>query len=157
MRIIVVSDTHGDYFNFEKVIETQSKADLFIHLGDGEQEADEIADLYPSKKFLTVSGNCDFGSPSPASGEIILAGKRIFYTHGHPYQVKYGLTGLIMEARNRKADIALYGHTHESYTSYEDGLYIMNPGSLGHPHDGKPTYGVIDLTAAGIVFNIVGV
>jgi putative phosphoesterase len=157
LRIVVISDTHGDIEGINKVIEQQRKADLFIFLGDCERDIENAESVFPGKQFLIVAGNCDFGSDSPTEGETVIAGRRIFYTHGHIYQVKFGPSNIIHEARRRKADILLYGHTHVAYTTYEDGLYIMNPGSIGHPADGRPTYGIVDITDAGIVTNVVEV
>ena len=158
MRIVVLSDTHGDHYHLEQAVASQPKADLFIHLGDGERDLEEIAALFPEKKFEFVSGNCDFGSQTPHENELMAGGKRIFYTHGHQYHVKYGISGILDEGRRRKADIVLFGHTHVPLTFYEDGLYLMNPGSLGHPVEGKPTYGVVDITkGGGVVLNIVEV
>lgn len=37
-------------------------------------------------------------------------------------------------------------------TDYDDGLYVMNPGSLRGAY---ATYGILDITEAGIVTNIV--
>lgn len=155
IRILVVSDTHGDYWSLDRAVSEQPNADTIIHLGDGEREFDSLKEIYPKKDIRFVAGNCDFASLAPHSDETILSSKRIFYTHGHDYYVKHGLSQLMSEGRSRKADIILYGHTHVAYTSYEDGMYIMNPGSLGHPRDGKATYGVIDITPAGIVLNVV--
>lgn len=157
MRIVVVSDTHGALSAFERVIVQQPRAELFIHLGDNERDVDNVKAVFPDKQILSVSGNCDFGSITPPEGETVVCGKRIFYTHGHTYHVKYGYSSVIGEARRRQADILLFGHTHLSFTSYEDGLYIMNPGSLGHPRDGGPSYGIIDITKSGIVLNVVEV
>ncbi len=112
---------------------------------------------FPHKQFLIVAGNNDYSSEFPTESETVLAGKRIFYAHGHTYYVKFGISNIIGEAKRRKADILLFGHTHFAYTSYEDGLYIMNPGSVGHPAQGRPTYGVVDITGAGIVTYIVEV
>lgn len=154
MRMIVVSDTHGDLRGFKAIIDQQPKADLFIHLGDCEWDLDQIKTTFPDKQFLSVAGNCDFGSDTPTENETVACGRRIFYTHGHPYHVKFGYASAIGEARRRGADILLFGHTHLAYTAYEDGLYIMNPGSVGHPRDSHPTYGVLDITDAGIVLNI---
>ena len=46
----------------------------------------------------------------------------------------------------------LYGHTHNAFTDYEEGLYMMNPGSL---NGWQATYGTLDITPQGIVTNIV--
>ena len=102
--------------------------------------------------FLQVRGNCDWGSTLPSVGEITLEGRKIFYTHGHLHNVKYGLYQIVCAARERKADILLFGHTHVPLTDYEDGLYLLNPGSL---HGSQGTYGILDITPAGIVTNVV--
>lgn len=157
MRIVVLSDTHGNISGLLKAVDQQRKADVFIHLGDVQSDIEYAKKAFPDKRFFNVPGNCDFGSQDPVDGEIVLSGKRIFYTHGHVYHVKFGQYEVIEEARRRKADILLFGHTHVPFQTYDDGLYIMNPGSIGHPVEGEPTYGVIDITGAGTVMNIVEV
>ena len=155
MRVVVFSDTHGKTDRLGEAILQQPRADCFIHLGDFAGDMEEAKYDFPDKVFYYVPGNCDIASPLPAEGELVLCGKRIFYTHGHRYYVKGGYTRIIGEAVARRADILLFGHTHVPYTAYENGLYIMNPGSLSHPAVGGPTYGVVDITPAGIVTNIV--
>lgn len=152
MRILVVSDTHRDQYSLEQAVLRQTKAEVVIHLGDGADEADLVKAKFPEKMFLQVRGNCDWGSTLPADGEIVLEGKRIFYTHGYSYNVKYGLYQICCAAREKNADILLFGHTHQALTEYDNGLYMMNPGSL---HGSLGTYGVIDITKAGIVTNII--
>lgn len=157
LRIVVLSDTHGNTSRLEKVIFQQPKADCFIHLGDGQRDMEEVMAGFPGKDYRSVAGNCDFAAVGPDEDELVAAGKRIFFTHGHRYFVKGGPSRIIAEAVNRHADILLYGHTHVAVAEYDDGLYVMNPGSLGMPDNGMPTYGVIDITPAGIVTNIVEV
>ena len=57
------------------------------------------------------------------------------------------------QARKQGADIDLFGHTHIGFTRYEDGLYLMNPGSLSRA--GEHSYGVIDLCDGGVFTNII--
>lgn len=154
MRILVVSDTHGDSYSLRSVILRQPHAEVVIHLGDGADEAAEARDSFRDRMFLMVRGNCDWGSTLPTEGFTALAGKNIFYTHGYTYNVKYGMYDVISAARSRKADILLFGHTHEALTEYRDGLYLMNPGSLC---GSTGTYGILDLTPAGVVANILKV
>ena len=45
-------------------------------------------------------------------------GKRVFFSHGHMYGVKVGLEQFLEGARNVKADIALFGHTHRPMLDY---------------------------------------
>lgn len=152
MRILVLSDSHGSDSNLRRVLLSQPKAEVVIHLGDGEAEVARAKNSFPEKTFLQVRGNCDWGSTLPDVGEYIADGKKIFFTHGHLYAVKQGLTTLVYAARERKADIALFGHTHKALTDYEDGLYIMNPGVL---KDWPASYGIIDITPQGIVTNVI--
>ena len=66
---------------------------------------------------------------------------------------KFTTMNMIYAAREEKANILLFGHTHQAMTDYDDGLYIMNPGSCSGYY---ATYGVIDITPKGdIVTNIV--
>lgn len=158
MRIIVISDTHRNFDAIYKIFERNKEVDLFIFLGDGERELEDVKMLYPDKIVLSVSGNCDFASDSPYVSMTMQRGKKIIFLHGHTYGVKGGPGGVIGLARENKADIVLFGHTHQRYYSYEDGLYVLNPGSAGQPRDGKrPSYAFIDITDAGIVCNHVDV
>ncbi len=152
MRILVVSDTHGDENGLHEVLMAQPKAEVVIHLGDGERDVENQRYQFPQKTFFQVRGNCDWGSDLPVIGEISIGEIRIFYTHGHAYDVKYGTYEFERAARDHKARIALYGHTHMPETVYRDGLYIMNPGTL---HGTYGTYGIIDITPQGIVTNII--
>lgn len=155
-RIIVISDTHGDFQILHRIVKDRlDEAYCFIHLGDGEWEVDHLRSLYPELRLYSVRGNCDFDSNAKVMDEIMVGGKQILFTHGHLKMVKYGLDSLKSAARNCDADIVLYGHTHISFTDYEDGLYIMNPGSAGRPRETEASFGVIDITPAGIVLNIV--
>lgn len=151
MRILVVSDTHHDAYSLRNAILQQPKAEVVIHLGDGADEASEMKLNFPEKMFLQVRGNCDWGSQLPVTGQIVLNGTRIFYTHGYSYNVKYGTYNLCAAARAMNAKIVLYGHTHQPEAVYEDGLYVLNPGSL---YGSNGTYGIIDLTEQGIVTNV---
>lgn len=152
MKILVVSDTHGDFFNLKKAVDAQPQADAVIHLGDGEAELDDMRSVCKSKMFFNVRGNCDFCSSARDSLIREFDGKRIFATHGHLYGVKYSLETLIKHAVEEKADILLFGHTHNAFEQYRDGLYILNPGSL-KGLDG--TYGLIDISSSGIMTNII--
>ncbi len=151
MRIVVLSDSHKNVGRLFAAVERHlDNADLYIFLGDGEDDFDAVIDAYPHIKYERVCGNCDWYSNYPDKMEIEFAGKRIFFSHGHPYNVKFGYENIIAEAKRRNADIVLFGHTHNQYTEYLDGLYIMNPGSVGMNGD----YGVIDITPKGDIMLI---
>ena len=156
MRIIVVSDSHGSYSALEKVFERNLSADIFVHLGDGEKELDQIAIRYPQCDIRHVAGNCDFASFSPNMMIIGAGDYKILATHGNRYGVNYSIDSVKKVALENNADIVLFRHTHARLQKYEDGIYFLNPGSASTPRDGKkPSYGFIDITKAGIVTNIV--
>ena len=157
MRIIVMSDSHRNFRNVLRVVDRHPDADLYIHLGDGEREFESVQDLYPDRRYLWVAGNCDFGSDTASSDLVKLCGKSVLLTHGHTYYVKQSLSELKSAARICHAHIALYGHTHVAHTEYDNGLYIMNPGSLSVPRQGGASYGILDITSPGIMTNIVEV
>ena len=153
MRILVLSDTHGDFNSMLRAIDAQKNAEVIIHCGDGKAQIDSLTEKFPDKKIIAVRGNCDFGAKYPDVQNVEVGGKKIFVTHGHLFQVKFTPYNLICAARENKADIVCFGHTHCAMNEYEDGLYIMNPGSC---HGYCASYGYIDITDKGdIVTNIV--
>lgn len=143
MRMLVLSDSHGDAFSVLKAIERQSNADLIIHLGDGERD---FKYCHIEKPSIQVKGNCDWGSDLPAFKVTNECGYTIYCTHGYAEMVKYGLSQLQTAARGFNADVALFGHTHTPVTYYEDGLWLVNPGSIKNGD-----FAVVDLTPKGIM------
>ena len=105
--------------------------------------------------IVGVRGNCDWNSFLPSKETLKICGKKIFITHGHLYNAKMGLYKVVCAAREEGADILLYGHTHIAMNTYEDGLYVMNPGSCSGY---MASYGIIEITEKGdILTNIVKV
>lgn len=151
MRILVISDSHRRTSAVEKIIESQPDARHIFFLGDNVSDIEDFDFIYSDRVFHTVCGNCDFGSMFATSGVEIIEGKRIFYTHGHTFFVKYGISKLKELARNNNYDIVLYGHTHISQILYEDGIYFVNPGSAAAARQGRNSYAVIDITEKGIM------
>ena len=143
MRIVVLSDSHGNSFNIRRAMEQQPTAELFIFLGDGEWDFKHCP---TDKPCIMVKGNCDWGSDLPAFAVTQEKGYTIYCTHGYAENVKCGDSRLRERAREYGAHIALYGHTHNPVTVYDDGLWLVNPGSI---HDGS--YAVIDLVPSGIM------
>lgn len=148
MKLLVVSDTHGDAYSLKSAINSKPDAEVVIHCGDGNHEFENLKPLYPEKHFIGVRGNCDFCSTASNIETITLEGKKIFITHGHLYNAKYGLYSLVCAAREAKADLLLFGHTHNALEDYDDGLHIVNPGSC---KGAGASYAYIDVTEKGIV------
>lgn len=145
MRILVVSDSHGDSYAIRQAVAEQPSARIMFYLGDGERDLELIegtSNLYIHK----VKGNCDFGSSLPAYVIDEVEGQRVYATHGYVERVKYGTSLLRQYAADNKATIALYGHTHIADTTYSDGIWLVNPGSIR-----MGEYAVVDITSKGIM------
>lgn len=155
MRILVVSDTHGDLFSLQKAVRAQPSAEIIVHCGDGDEQVQYLKNNFKDKMIVGVRGNCDWCSTLPSKEILSVCGKKIFITHGHLYNAKLGLYTIMCAAREEKADILLFGHTHQAMTYYEDGLHMLNPGSC---HGYGASYGFIDITDKGdIVTNTVAI
>ena len=59
MRILVLSDSHGHFYELMKIIDRHRDINKIIFLGDGERDFEL---LKKEKEILMVKGNCDFGS-----------------------------------------------------------------------------------------------
>ena len=155
MKYVVMSDSHRDFEAMNELVGMQyDSTNAFIFLGDGEREYDDIKMLYDKGIYYGVRGNCDMGSMSKGTDVIILNGVKVMITHGDQYNVKYGIETAKTAARAAKCKVLLFGHTHEPMLDYEDGLYIMNPGSLHRSSNGKKTYGVLEIKNGQILTNI---
>lgn len=162
MKILVISDSHGDVVAMQKIISLHRDAELLIFLGDGLRDLAAASDSLPATMAtVSVCGNCDFlsiGSLSARDDEMLtVEGRRILITHGHKYGVKGGLGALAAAAHARGADIVLFGHTHEPHESLIEiegrSIRLFNPGSVGRPHDRITHYGLLDIRENGVLFS----
>ncbi|MCL2079235.1 MAG: metallophosphoesterase [Oscillospiraceae bacterium] len=143
MKLLVISDSHRNTDHI-KYAAAQAKPDIVLHLGDCVGDACELQRYLPDTPVYMVLGNNDYRPGIP--NEILLTQEnvRIYMTHGHIYRVKAGLQILIEKARQQKADIALFGHTHAALLRQADGIWLMNPGQMMRHDEYFPaTYGII--------------
>lgn len=128
MIIYVFSDSHGSLMEMVNLVKS-APPDAVLHLGDGAQDAEDLASIYPQIPLYRVPGNCDVFDPEPAVKQLELEGVRFLFSHGHLWSVKQRKDILLGVARKEKADIVLYGHTHIPDAHQEsDGLWVLNPG-----------------------------
>lgn len=152
MKILVVSDTHGDIQRLRSLVRGVRKGiAALIHCGDHDGDALEVQKLYPDLPVYTVRGNCDFGNASPLIRVEALGGKKILITHGHRHDVKGGLINLAYTCLENGADICVFGHTHVPMVeTYQNSIVMLNPGSLSRPRGfSRASYGVIDISPEG--------
>ena len=154
MKILIVSDTHRRDGNLKEVIEKQRPFDMMIHLGDTEGSEAYFREWVDDDNCVihVVRGNNDFFSQTDREKEISIGKYRAFLTHGHMYGVSFELETIKDEARARKVNIAMYGHTHKPHLEYcEDGLVVLNPGSLSYPRQEgrRPSYMLMEIDREG--------
>lgn len=149
MKIIVISDTHRDFGAMERIVSDNRSADLFIHLGDGEREYEDVRSLYPDRAFLMVRGNNDWYD-YPVTHIVSLEGHRLFLTHGSQYPRAALCDFLAASAKANGCGLALFGHTHVPFDETVNGVRLFNPGSPTLPRgQSRPSYGVILLKKDG--------
>lgn len=151
MKILVVSDTHGNEDNLSRVLEEVGMPDHLIHLGDAESGEGRIRDMVQCPVHI-VAGNCDFFSDLPTTEIVEIGDQRILITHGHYYYVSVGIRDLVEDARANDCNVAMFGHTHRPFLDQSDGdVTVLNPGSLSYPRqDGRrPSYALMTLDGHG--------
>lgn len=151
MKIIVVSDSHGSSYELKRILDMHKNADVVVHCGDSRGEMENLKMIYKDKMYFEVKGNCDLGSTLPTTLTFDLDGIRFFVTHGHLYNAKLTLYNLVCAARENSANVLLFGHTHQSLCDYDDGLYIINPGSCSGYN---ATFAIIETHNGKILPNI---
>ncbi len=146
MRILIVSDTHRNNENFLKVVDKEAPLDLVIHCGDAEGSEYLISKSVGCRTHI-VMGNNDFFSDLPREDEFMIAGRKVWVTHGHNYYVSLGNETIKEIARQRGMDIVMYGHTHRPVIEEETDLTVINPGSLTYPRQNghRPSYVLMEV------------
>lgn len=143
MKYLAVSDNHGKRQILVELLERyQGKADCFFHCGDSELDAGD--ELW--KTYLVVKGNCDYTSGYPNSVVENTGMDTVFMTHGHLSNVRFGLTQLALQAEEVKANLVLFGHTHQLGCEMHKGVLFLNPGSVSQPRGQIliPAYAIIE-------------
>ena len=54
MKLLVVSDVHGDLDALERAVDAEADTDAVIFLGDGLREAENLQDMRPELKIYSV-------------------------------------------------------------------------------------------------------
>ncbi len=153
MRILVVSDTHGNLERFDRVLsqlEKESPVDMIIHCGDYYEDAMNIRMTW-GIPVTAVKGNCDHEFSDTGFALLTTEAGDLLITHGHMENVGLSLQRLYYKALENNCIGAVFGHTHRSVFTEIDGLYMMNPGSLPRPRDGSGgTFGIIQTSRDGL-------
>ncbi|MGZ4851401.1 MAG: YfcE family phosphodiesterase, partial [Candidatus Bathyarchaeia archaeon] len=96
-----------------------------------------------AKKELSKSSE-NYLNSLPRERRMEVVGKKLLITHGSPESIEEHIyrnipvERLKALAETSKADIIIFGHTHEQFWKQINGISFVNPGSVGRPGDGNP-------------------
>ena len=151
MKILLIADTHGYNLNIERVIQRhKDEIQMVCHLGDGVLDLFALKPKFPDLKMVGVAGNA-YGKEADIE-ELVLElplDKKALFIHGHQFRVKRGFESLTRYAKEKGVDACFFAHTHLPTIETRDGLFLMNPGSLGAPWGSGKTYGLVNVTDTG--------
>jgi hypothetical protein len=147
VKLLVISDSHGNTTLAEKVINKHRDVDMVIHLGDYFRDANRLEDLFPKLHFEYVYGNSDFMiGDVPIEKILEIEGQRVLLTHGHRYSVKWGTDRLQNKADKENIQLVLFGHTHIPQVEHLPACIILNPGSISDPRgEDDESYAIVTI------------
>ncbi len=152
MKVLIISDTHGKTSCIRQIRDIVGDIDMLVHLGDVCGDEEFIRDNFDCEIHM-VAGNNDWHTDLPYDEEFMIGNKYTYITHGHRQHVSYGTERLEDMIKERGYDIVMFGHTHVRTLKYYGGSYIVNPGSLALPRDGRiGTYMLLDFDKNGKPF-----
>jgi putative phosphoesterase len=152
LRVVIVSDTHGELD--ERIAREAVASDVVVHAGDvGSREV--LDALKPRDgRLIAVRGNNDVREKWHASdwtllealpweARVALPGGDLVVVHGH----RYGNPGR-SHARMRRdypdARLVVYGHSHRKCADRLAAPWILNPGAAGRVRTyGGPTFSLL--------------
>ncbi|MGB9856952.1 MAG: phosphodiesterase [Dictyoglomaceae bacterium] len=161
MRILVMSDTHGDTYFWENIKKYVEKADLVLHAGDvlyhgprnplptGYSPA-RLAELLNSLNIPVIisKGNCDadvdqlvlkYPLLSPYSF-IFIPPWRILLMHGEDKDEET----LWKISTDFRVNLLIFGHIHTPVLKKGENGILLNPGSPALPKTSYKTIGFIE-------------
>ena len=129
--ILVLSDSHGRNDIIEDILTNEPDADVLFHCGDVCADLSDVTrDWIPA---YAVAGNCDYSGDYPDELLIKLAGYQFYLTHGHRYSVDWRTDLLCYAGKEKLADVVCFGHTHVPGYDFDEGILLLNPGSVARP------------------------
>lgn len=137
--------------------------------GNTDANVEEAATFRPSsdfeQKIAAVLSYCERGLHEaskemmamwPTVKRVDIAGRRIVFCHGSPYNAAEQLApDIIVASRTvdrlmaEQAAVVCCGHTHAPADFYIGGQRVVNPGAVGYSFDGdrRASYGILDVNA----------
>ncbi len=155
-RLLITADLHGSLNAWLTITALLKENDSLVVAGDlfdtrygsygnpdfaPDQIKTAVNEL--NTPLYYVYGNCDVTAFFPGKTHDLdfqYIGKKIFVHHGHQ-----GVP------RDCRADIIIQGHTHVCALEQKGKQIFLNPGSITHPRNSLPSYGIIEGNLAQIM------
>lgn len=152
--LLIFGDSHRSALALELITEIllRERPEFFVHTGDNYSDFKQIKKQTKITGY-GVRGNCDGGIILGVSEELVLKfhSKRILLTHGHTLGVKHSHRRLVERAQTLSVDAVVFGHTHVQFAQQQEGIWLVNPGSISLPRGGsQPGYAVLNVQAGEI-------
>jgi len=150
-KILCFSDSHGRVLTMYDAVLAE-KPDMIFHAGDSEDSFETLEELLRDKKLEiechAVLGNCDKDNGRlPYMDLITLNGRRFLLIHSHQFpELRHNgdYREAVTLAEKNRADVLVFGHTHNQERRIIDRLLCINPGAAEWGH-----YAVIEVTEDG--------
>ncbi len=126
MKVLVVSDVHGERKRLEEILKTHEDANLVISLGDSELKQKFLQD----RDIIAIKGNYPFDKGFAYEHLMDIKGVNTLLVHGHRHKVRSGISRLYHDMVGKNATLALFGHTHQMTFEHCQGRFLLNPGSV---------------------------
>jgi len=140
MKIGLIGDTHipnraKEIPNYFLEVFKNEKVDFILHLGDVNEKyvLEELERIAPVK---AVIGNTDYlDLPEYLTFEIDKY--KIFAFHPDNIYPRGDIKQILSIAKRMNANVIIHGHTHLPRFLYEEGVYIISPGSATGVRSGE--------------------
>ena len=150
MKIGIISDTHGNRGLMGRVLKYMKKEGIskVYHLGDTYQDSRNVLDY--DLPVVGVPGIYESEFTDPYfSNEVLdeVDGVRFLLLHDRTKLTSHML---------KKAQVVLYGHSHEAVIKRDGTVIYMNPGHLKSSKDKGywPSFGLIEVKQGSMVMQI---
>ncbi len=134
MRLLLVSDTHGNNEALDRLSNMYPNMDFYLHLGDSE------SDEWSIRPFISVRGNNDYGSSFESFLVIPTPMGNIFACHHNRISRS--------ELSVHNAKFFIHGHTHTRKHEIIDRIIEINPGAISFARDTHDlSYAILEITS----------
>lgn len=144
MKILLVSDSHGDNSKLDILYNRHPNMDYYLHAGDS---CSFSMSIYP---FISIRGNCDY--ESDFENQLILDTPIGTLLMRHIGDIQESII------KKYKVKIFVFGHTHRRLFSKINGVYYINPGSISLPRDSNGlSYAIIEISKDDVKVNFLNI